>query len=49
MNKMSDEDRMHYIQAILWDPDLPRFYSDERIAELEMELEELRTKTRETP
>ena len=41
---MNAEERIKYLEAILWDPDLPIFYSDERIAELEMELEELRGK-----
>jgi len=40
---VNKDERINYIQAILWDPDLPRFYSDEKIAELEMELEELKS------
>jgi len=43
MSELNTEERISYLQAILWDPDLPRFYSDERIAELEMELEELKS------
>ena len=36
------QDKIDYLIGILHDPDLPRFYSEENIVDMERELEELK-------